>query len=245
MPSLARWRELVARPLVSVGLCTALLFAVAAQVSAQQAVAPVAIKLPPSADAELDGILQHGRALEEQSRWGEALTFYEDAARKNPGQIALDERVEVTRIRYDLHRRYADASFRRTLLALSETDALELYNQVLTRIAAHSVATPDWRGLVQRGTTDLLTAMNDPQFAELHFRGRDAATIRQFRAEALKLSQVAPRDRNEAKTVVGNLARTASLRLGISPTAVILEYVSGAVGAVGRILDVSDRRPIA
>jgi hypothetical protein len=54
----------------------------------------------------------------------------------------LEERLELSRINYDLARRYADTSFRNSLLKLSETEALELYNQVLTRIAAHSVNTP-------------------------------------------------------------------------------------------------------
>src|SRR6187399_1815582 len=88
-----------------------------APASAQQLV----YKLPPSTTAELDKLLEQGKQLEGQRRWGEALTLYEEAARKNPGQIVLEERLELSRINYDLARRYADTSFRNSLLKLSET----------------------------------------------------------------------------------------------------------------------------
>ncbi len=101
----------------------------------------------------------------------------------------LEERLELSRINYDLARRYADASFRNSLLKLSETEALELYNQVLSRIAAHSVNTPDYRALLQRGGNDLSVALSDATFTDAHLRGRSAAQIRQFRNDALKLGQ--------------------------------------------------------
>jgi carboxyl-terminal processing protease len=196
--------------------------------SAQQLV----YKLPPSTTAELDKLLEQGKQLEGQRRWGEALTLYEEAARKNPGQIVLEERLELSRINYDLARRYADTSFRNSLLKLSETEALELYNQVLTRIAAHSVNTPDYKALLQRGGNDLSVALGDATFTEAHLRGRSAPQIRQFRNDALKLSQQNVRDRSDAKVILQQIARSGQQQLGISSTAVILEYVAGAVGAL-------------
>jgi len=53
--------------------------------SAQQLV----YKLPPSTNAELDKLLEQGKQLEGQRRWGEALTLYEEDARKNHGQSLL------------------------------------------------------------------------------------------------------------------------------------------------------------
>ena len=196
--------------------------------SAQQLV----YKLPPSTTAELDKLLEQGKQLEGQRRWGEALTLYEEAARKNPGQIVLEERLEMSRINYDLARRYADTSFRNSLLKLTEAEALELYNQVLTRIAAHSVNTPDYRALLQRGGSDLNVALGDATFVDAHLRGRSAAQIRQFRNDALKIGQQNVRDRSDAKVILQQIARTGQQQLGISPTAVILEYVAGAVGAL-------------
>ncbi len=198
------------------------------QAAAQQPV----YKLPPSTTPELEKLLEKGKELETQRRWGEALTLYEEATRKNPGQIVLEERLELSRINYDLARRYADASFRNTLLKLTEAEALELYNQVLTRIAAHSVNTPDYRALLQRGGSDLTVALNDATFTEAHLRGRTAAQIRQFRNDAMKLGAQNIRDRSDAKLVLQQIARTGQQQLGISPTAVILEYVAGAVGAL-------------
>src|SRR6476620_1397619 len=93
---------------VRVGLLTLVLWILALavpQASAQQQV----YKLPPSTTPELEKLLDQGKQLESQRRWGEALTLYEEAARKNPGQIVLEERLELSRINYDLARRYADS----------------------------------------------------------------------------------------------------------------------------------------
>ncbi len=65
-----------------VGSAALLLALLILPVSAQQLV----YKLPPSTTAELDKLLEQGKQLESQRRWGEALTLYEEAARKNPGR---------------------------------------------------------------------------------------------------------------------------------------------------------------
>ena len=79
--------------------------------------APAAAQLPkyiinisdPRGDvAEL---LRGGQQLEQQRRWGEALTHYEDAIRQYPHDAVLQQRFDAARLHYDLERRYTDRSF--------------------------------------------------------------------------------------------------------------------------------------
>jgi hypothetical protein len=76
----------------------------AAQPSAETA--QVQIKLPIST-AELETVLTQGRELETQRRWSEAVSLYEEATRKLPGQPALEERLDLAKIHYDVARRSA------------------------------------------------------------------------------------------------------------------------------------------
>ena len=110
--------------------------------------APAAAQLPkyiinisdPRGDvAEL---LRGGQQLEQQRRWGEALTHYEDAIRQYPHDAVLQQRFDAARLHYDLERRYTDRSFCASVLRLSTERALELYSQVLLKIEAHYVEAP-------------------------------------------------------------------------------------------------------
>jgi hypothetical protein len=66
---------------VRVGMLSLVLAVLAwAQASAQQPV----YKLPPTLTPEIEKLLEQGKQLENQRRWGEALTLYEEAAPQEP-----------------------------------------------------------------------------------------------------------------------------------------------------------------
>ncbi|MEX2015122.1 MAG: hypothetical protein WD873_00705, partial [Candidatus Hydrogenedentales bacterium] len=104
--------------------------------------AQLRIKLP-APTPELETVLSEGRELETQNRWSEAVSLYEEAARKNPAQPALEERLDLAKLHHDIARRYADSTFRKNLVTLSESEALDLYSQVMTRVSTHYVQPPD------------------------------------------------------------------------------------------------------
>ncbi|MDX1965104.1 MAG: S41 family peptidase [Pirellulales bacterium] len=194
--------------------------------------APAPQKLPPPVTAEVEGVLRRGSQLEAEYRWGEALTLYEDALRVYPQQTAIAERLDVTRIHYDLSRRYADSSFRNSLLSLEEAEALELYQQVLARIFAHYVTQPNWTQVVERGTRALGVALYNPGFSDAHLTGRDDQQLRQFLAEARQITQRGARDRTEAVQLVKQIARLGQQRLALSAPSIILEFTCGAIGSL-------------
>jgi carboxyl-terminal processing protease len=206
----------------------------AAQSAAQPGAetAQVQIKLPVST-AELETVLTQGRELETQRRWSEAVSLYEEATRKIPGQPALEERLDLAKIHYDVGRRYADTSFRKSLVTLSESEALDLYSQVTSRVYTHYVQPPNWRQLVDRGTLGLSVALYETPFQDANTFDDSGDRIINFRRQ---LQQVTAnhniRDRNEARDVVAQVARLAQTHLGLRPAAAVFEYIAGALGGL-------------
>ena len=86
-----------------------------------------------------------GRQLESNSRWGEALSHYEDALREHRGNETLRKRHDLAKLHYSLDRRYHDRSFRKSIGALNSQQALSLYSELLQKTSTHYVDTPAWR----------------------------------------------------------------------------------------------------
>jgi carboxyl-terminal processing protease len=182
---------------------------------------------------ELDDLLQSGRQLELQRRWGDALSHYEEGLRRFPGEELLQSRYDTSRLHYDLQRRANDHSFRESLERMSSNQALDLYAQVLLMIEANYVDAPNWQNLVERGTNDLEIALGDRAFVErnvpLARRAQAAQFARQLRSI---LGTRAVGNRQEARDAAAFAASLAAERLGIPSTAVVLEYLCGATNSL-------------
>ena len=114
------------------------------------AFAQPAVVIPAAGD--VTDLLDRGRQMEGQRRWGEALTCYEDAMRQFPGDGSLKSHFTTARLHYDLGRRYNDRSFRELLDGIPASGPLDQYNEVLLKIQTHYVDGPRWRELVDSGT---------------------------------------------------------------------------------------------
>ena len=178
-------------------------------------------------------LLRQGRELEIEHRWSEALAHYEEAVRQFPGERSLKVRFDDTRLHYDLGRRYCDQSFREMLGRLSLVEALDLYSDVLLKIQAHYVETPDWKGLVERGTNGLEVALREPAFLAHHSPAVDDWVIDEFRGQLRRrLGSLVIQTRGDARSAVAEAAGMAAERLGLSPSAVVLEYTCGATSSL-------------
>lgn len=183
--------------------------------------------------AEVGELLRRGRELEAERHWGDALTHYEDAMRLFPGESSLRRRFELTRLHYDLQRRYADGSFLGGVAKLPVDEALDLYGQVLLKIQAHYVEAPNWRQLVEHGTDNLEIALREPAFVQRNLPQRDRPAVDEFclRLRRVLVSRVID-SRGDAGDAVATAARLAQGHLEISRTAVVLEYLCGATNAL-------------
>jgi carboxyl-terminal processing protease len=182
---------------------------------------------------QVDGYLQHGQELEFQRRWGEALAHYEEGLRHFPEENVLEKRFELARLHYDLSRRYADRSFSERVSRMPSQKAVELYLQVLAKIDTNYVEQPAWKELVQRGTSDLETALGEPVFIQRNLPNYNSDAVEAFRRELREtLAQHPVASRLEARDSALTAANLAQQRLGLAPTAVILEYLCGATNSL-------------
>lgn len=177
----------------------------------------------------VDEVIEQGQNLEQQRRWGDALSHYEDALRQYPGDRRLEQRLTVSRLHYDVARRYHDNSFRQAVRGLSHAEALSLYGEVLLKIQSHFVEPPDWQLLADRGTTSLQVALHEPLFLQNNLPDLSPADTDEFTRQlrALAASQRI-QDRHAARAFADRAGQLAQEKLGLSPTAVVLEYTCGA-----------------
>ena len=184
-------------------------------------------------ETDVQQVFRQGSLLEQQQRWGEALTHYEDALREFPGRQDIEQKLTTARIHYDVGRRYNDSSYVSALQQMQERNALDVYAEVLLKIQAHHVHSPDWQNLLERGTTQLDVALTDEAFLDKNLAELDQQRIDGFRRDFRNVMRSnTAQSRQEARNQVAMVARFAAQNLGISPQVVVLEYMCGALGAL-------------
>jgi carboxyl-terminal processing protease len=213
-----------------------ILFALIATAMPVVSTARAQVLIPAEALADenlLQQVLQQGQHLEQQRRWGEALSHYEQSLREHPERSELQQRLTVARIHFDLGRRYGDSSFLASLIRMSEREALDVYAEVLLKIQAHYVDEPNWQQLMQRGVMNLDVALTEPVFLERNLPNVAPERIAAFGRDLHRtIDSRAVRSRQEASDVAASAASLAAQQLGMSPQAVIMEYTCGATGAL-------------
>jgi carboxyl-terminal processing protease len=178
-------------------------------------------------------LLRRGQQLELEQRWGDAISYYEEAVRQFPEDRRIEQRFEVARLHYDLGRRYNDQSFCTCVQQLSAEQALDLYHEVLLKIQAHYVEAPDWKDLVARGLAGLDVALSEPTFEVHNGAQLQTAAIDEYRRELQKFfATQAIISRSDARDAVSWAAQAGHQRLGIAATAVILEFLCGATNSL-------------
>ena len=164
----------------------------------------------PASTPELETVLTEGRELETQRRWSEAVSLYEEASRKNPGQPALEERLDLAKIHYDIGRRYADTTFRKNLVTLSESESLDCIRRSPVASLRTTCSSPIGSSLSIAGTLGLSRGVvrdavhrGEPD----QCRGRAHYDFRRQLQQVTANRQI--RDRNEARDVVAQVGRLA------------------------------------
>lgn len=182
---------------------------------------------------EVDEVLARGRQLETERRWAEALSHYEDAIRVYPGSPSLQQRYAVARQYFDLNRRYADRSFCSQLAEMGFVEALDAYSAILLKIQTFYVDEPNWRLLADHGTFALHVALTEPAFLKRHRIAAQSGEIVDC-IDRLKRMTAARTvaNRHQAREAVAEAAAIVAKQFGISPSAVVMEYLAGACNAL-------------
>lgn len=187
-----------------------------------------------SADASNSShVLNQGMDYERQGKWGEALSLYQQALRKNPKSQQLRQRRTIARIHFDLDRRYGDRSFLSTISQSSENKSMDVYAEVLLKIQSYYVDTPDWTEIVNYGLASLEIALNTDEFVQSNLPGRTEEEIsRAIQTLRRSLSQYRVASRQDAFAVANNTAKMMQEQLRLPPAATTYEFVCGAISSL-------------
>ncbi len=186
-----------------------------------------------SPDGDWAIVLERGSKLEQQRRWAEAMTHYEEALRLHPHRSDLSERLQIARKHYDLCRRYADSTFLSLMKATGDQAALSVYEEVLTKVSVHFVNEPNWQDLFKRGTTQLLVACTEPPFKEKHLSKLNDGQLLSLEKYIMQLTaERKVSGRQQAVEGVDFVARALSQYFQVPPQAVVFEYTAGAAGSL-------------
>lgn len=226
---------LLGSALLILGILSATASAQVTELAQPRSTEPVTIAPEALPSGALSAVLEEGRQLESGSRWGEALSHYEEALREHRGNKVLRERHDLAKLHYSLDRRYHDRSFRKSITALSNQQALSLYSELLSKTSTHYVNSPAWRTLVSRGTRALDIALASAEFRKVNNLQLSAEQLTQLRKEIYhRLGQHSSRlaSSRDALNAANDIARLVQARTGLSQTAAILEFVAAAANGL-------------
>ncbi len=187
---------------------------------------------PPAIDGE-SAAVQAGLELERNRNWADAVRHYESETRIYPSNKTLYQRLVISRIHYDVNRRYRDDSFLQSVRELGTGQALDLYAEVLANLETHYVDTVDWSRVLIHGTAALEVALAEQCFIDRTLPNADPAAIERFRLNVHQtLKDRSTATRFDLRANVAYVAGAAHSELGLSGTATVLEYLSGAISTL-------------
>ena len=190
-----------------------------------------ASKLDPRTTREQS--LADGLKLEQAQQWGDAIDHYESATRAFPEDRVLYQRLLISRLHFDVKRRYEDKTYLASIRELSTSQALDLYSEILANLQTHYVDTIEWSRVLLHGTAALEVALTEDTFVNRVVGTQQPERIEQFRqAVHHRIANRSTQSRFDLRSTVGLVANMAHEELGISGTATVLEYISGAVSTL-------------
>ena len=174
-----------------------------------------------------------GRELERTRKWIEAIEHYEKSAKAYPDDPEIGYGLRRSKIHFGIERRYSDKSFQQTLLAMSRSEAMALYDEIMAKVQTGYVDTVSSTSFVAHGTESLYLALADERFLQanvsLESRGRVSALRRTIRDEYWN-RQVDPRQGSHA--VIDRICEMAERQIGLRPAPIVLEYIFGGCNAL-------------
>ncbi|MDA1052976.1 MAG: S41 family peptidase [Planctomycetota bacterium] len=183
--------------------------------------------------AELESIFRVGDQLEQERRWGEALTHYERARKDHPGRQEIEHRLTVARFHYEVVRRYADTSFLEAVRTIGEQGALDLYGEVLLKIQAHHVQRPDWNQLLGHGLTAVEVAFAEPSFRRQHNFNVSAGSSQPLFSEIRQHLDSQPAfSRHDASQRVDEISELFEQRFQLPAAVTVAEFACAAAASL-------------
>ena len=217
--NITSWRCLAVFLLLCVPATIARVDAGPAEASAQTAEAQTAVAV--------------GIDKERARNWLEAIEHYEHSLKQWPQDKQLQYGLRRSKIHFGIERRYADGSFESALLRKSRSEALDLFDEVLDQIRGHYVDSLSPTSYVSHGTESFYLALANDRFIERQLPNVDKDKIAHFRKVLREQYWNKPIPQgSRARTAVSQICDLAQAELGVSDSAVVMEYVFGGCNAL-------------
>jgi carboxyl-terminal processing protease len=178
--------------------------------------------------ANLTDAVDAGLSKERARHWVEAIDSYENAIKHWPDSNELRYGLRRAKIQFGIERRYTDLSFERRLLRLPRVAALEMFDDVLEHIRLYYVDDVSATSFVAHGTESLYQALANEKFVSQNLKSVEPeriARLRRILRERFWNRPVA--DYSVAHDAVAEVCELAASEVGLSDTAVIMEYIFG------------------
>ena len=177
--------------------------------------------------------IEIGLELESEESWAEAIRHYEEQSRAYPNSKTIYQRLIISRLHYDVKRRYQDQSYSSAVREMTAMQALDLYSEILANLDTHYVENVQWSRILLHGTAALEVALTENQFLKANLSSGNAQRIEDFRQNIhRRLAQRSSETKFDLRNAALFVAEAAKRDIGLDQTATILEYVSGAVSTL-------------
>ena len=174
-----------------------------------------------------------GEQLENSHQWVEAITLYEAAMEEWKNDEELTYALRRTRIHFGVERRYSDRSFENQLLTKGRAEALDLYEDILSRVQYEYVDSISVTRFAAHGTESLYMALKNDKFLERNVKPGNDEAIERVRSALIKnYWNRRLETRMDARTSIITVCDLCQRELGISGTAVVMEYIFGGCNAL-------------
>ena len=193
------------------------------------------VRIPPEALREqtaIREILEEGRQHEQAGRWRDAVRAYEEGVRKYDAD-AIRQRLSIARAHFDIDRRYHDTSYLRTVDDTNIGLAHNVLAEVLMKVDAYHVDSPNWTEVAQRATYCLDVALDEASFRERNLSQvspDENAKIRQQLAHLVRSRTFL--NRHDVYDYAMELSDRLQRDWGIHHQAVVYEFVCSALSSL-------------
>ena len=174
-----------------------------------------------------------GEAFESSRQWIEAITHYEASLERWEKDESLTYALRRTRIHFGVDRRYSDRSFENQLLSKGRAEALDLYEDILSRVQYEYVDSISTTRFVAHGTESLYMALKNEKFLSRNVKPGSDDAVERVRQTLIKdYWNRRLETRMEARSVITTVCGICNRELGISDTAVVMEYIFGGCNSL-------------
>lgn len=177
--------------------------------------------------------LRAGEVLETTRQWADAIEIYTAALKSWPADEPLKYALRRARIHLSIDRRYSDSSYEQMLQNRGEGELLNLWEDIYRQVQREYIDPVSVTRFTSHGTESLYMALRNDRFLEQNLLASGDGTIRSVRETLVRdywnrpVSSIA-----EARNVIRSAISLCQKQLGLSPTAVLLEYIFGGCNAL-------------